>query len=112
MAEEENVSGIGGHARALREEMSPAKVEAKLEEVVEERPKAKHLLDFAIVGKALLIAVVVALILWLIFSPQLAAIALVLVFVGAWLGLAQMSYERRRETRDARSDGDSPPATA
>ena len=90
--------------QALRDELSPDRVEKKLQEVVEERPKAKHLLDFAIVGKAVLIAVVVALLLWLIFSPQLAGIALIVVFLGAWLGLAQLSYDRRRKTRDTRED--------
>ena len=92
--------------RALREEFSPDRVEKKLQEVVEERPKARHLLDFSIVGKALLAAVVVALLLWLIFSPQLAGIALVVVFLGAWLGMAQLSYDRRRETREARASDD------
>ena len=90
-------------AQALREDLAPARMEEKLSEVIEERPKAKHLLDFTIVGKAVLAAVVVALILWLIFSPQLAAIALVLVFLGTWLGLAQLSYDRRRPTREADS---------
>lgn len=90
--------------QALRDEMSPARIEQKLQDVVEERPKARHLLDFSIVGKALLAAVVVALLLWLIFSPQLAGIALIVVFLGAWLGLAQRSYDQRRETRDAGED--------
>jgi len=111
MPDEKN-PGLRENARALREEMSPAKIDRKLEEAVEERPKARYLLDFTIVGKAVLAAVVVALILWLIFSPQLAALALVVVFLGTWLGLAQMSYERRRTTRDARSDADTPAATA
>jgi hypothetical protein len=102
MSDEKN-TGIGGHARALREDLAPDKLEDKLQEVIEERPKAKHLLDFAIVGKALLAAVVVALVLWLLFSPKLAAIALVVVFVGAWLLMAQLSYDKRRETRDTRS---------
>jgi Flp pilus assembly protein TadB len=100
---DEKKSGIGEQARALREDLSPSKIDEKLGEAIEERPKAKHLLDFSIVGKAVLAAVVVALILWLLFSPQLAAIALVLVFLGVWLGMAQLSYDKRRETRDARS---------
>lgn len=95
--------GIGDQARALRDEFKPDRVEEKLQEVIEERPKTKHLLDFSIVGKAVLAAVVTALILWIIFSPQLAAIALVAVFVGTWLVMAQLSYDRRRETRDTRS---------
>ena len=92
--------------QALREQFAPDRVEKKLQEVVEERPKARFLLDFAIVGKALLAAIVVAGLLWLIFNPQLAGIALVVVFLGVWLGMAQAGYDRRRETRDARDDAD------
>ena len=108
MSDEKN-TGIGEHARALREDFAPDKLEGKLQEVIEERPKTRHMLDFAIVGKALLAAVVVALVLWLLFSPQLAAIALVVVFVGGWLLLAQLSYEKRRETRDTQ-DADPDPS--
>ena len=98
-------TGVREQASALREDLAPDRIEQKLSEVIEERPKAKHLLDFTIVGKAVLAAVVVALILWLIFSPQLAAVALVVVFLGAWLGGAQLSYDKRRETHDARAQG-------
>ena len=102
MAEERN-EGLGAQARALKEDMAPARVEEKLQEVVRERPKARFLLDFSIVAKALVAAVVVAAILWLLASAQIAAIALVVVFVGGWLLMAQLGYDRRRETRDARS---------
>ena len=105
MSDERN-PGVGEQARALREDLKPEKMEQKLQEVIEERPKARHLLDLSIVGKALLAAVVTALVLWLIFSPQLAAIALVVVFIGAWLLMAQLSYDKRRETLDSRSEPD------
>ena len=100
---DEQKPGMRDHARALRDDLAPSKVDEKLQEVAEERPKTKHLLDFSIVGKALLAAVVTALVLWLLFSAQLAAIALVVVFIGTWLLLAQLSYDRRRETTDASS---------
>ena len=100
---EKKDTGLGAQARALREDLAPGKIEEKLEAVVEERPKTRHLLDFSIVGKAVLIAAVVALIVWLVIGPKLAAIALVVVFVGTWLGMANMSYERRRTTKDADS---------
>lgn len=87
---------------ALREEFAPDRMEQKLQEVMEERPKARHLLDFAIVLKAVVAAVVVAALVWLIFSAQIAGVALIVVFLGTWLGMAQLSYDRRRETRDAR----------
>lgn len=103
---EERKEGFGEQARALKEDLSPAKVEQKLEQVVEERPKTRHLLDFTIVAKALVAAVVVAALLWLLVNPQLAAIALVVVFIGGWLLMAQLSYDRRRETRDASAEPD------
>jgi hypothetical protein len=106
VAEERNREedqGFGAQARALKDDLSADKVERKLQEVVEERPKARFLLDFSIVAKALVAAVVVAGVLWLLVSAQIAALALVVVFVGGWLLLAQLSYDRRRETRDARS---------
>jgi hypothetical protein len=99
MSEEKN-HGLGEQARALRDDLRPSNLDEKLQEKVEERPKTRHLLDFAIVGKALLAAAIVALILGLIFSPRLAAVALVVVFFGTWLGLAQLSYDRRRQTSD------------
>jgi Flp pilus assembly protein TadB len=99
---DEKSPGIGEQARALRDDLAPAKLERKLEEVIEERPKAGHLLDFEVVGKALLAAVVLALLVWLLIGPRLAAIVLVVGFLGAWFGLAQMSYDRRRPTKDTR----------
>ena len=100
-AREERGSGIGEQARALREDFAPEKINQKLEEVARERPKTRHLLDFSIVGKALVAAVVVALLLLLLVSAQVAAIALVVVFLGGWLLGAQLSYDRRRETHEA-----------
>lgn len=100
---EEQKQGMGAQARALKEDLAPDRVERKLQDVIEERPKARFLLDFSIVAKALVAAVVVAGLLWLLASAQVAAIALVVVFVGGWLLLAQVTYDRRRETRDARS---------
>jgi hypothetical protein len=100
---EERKEGLGAHARALKDDMSPGRVEEKLQEVVDERPKVRFLLDFSIVGMALAAAVVVAALLWLLVNAQLAAVALVVVFIGAWLLIAQVSHDRRRETRDARS---------
>lgn len=115
MADDRSPSA-GEQARALKDDLSPAKLNAKLEDVIEERPKTAHLLDFRIVGRALLVAVVVAIVLALLVSPPIAAIALVVIFFGGWLIGAQVSYDRRRETRDVREDpsakaeeDDSPP---
>jgi hypothetical protein len=100
---EEQSPGVREQAHAMREDLAPSKLNARLEEVIEERPKTRHLLDFSIVGKALLAAAVVAVVLLILTSAQVAAIALVVVFVGGWLLGAQLSYDRRRETRDVRA---------
>ena len=92
-------------AGALKEEFSPARLSESLEEAASERPMMRHLLAWDTVLKALAAAVIVALILLLI-STKVAAIALVVVFFGAWLGLARLSYDRRRDTQDARGDAD------
>jgi hypothetical protein len=104
--QKEEQPGLGEQAKALREDMSPAKLNAKLEEVIEERPKTAHLLDFRIVGRALLAAAVIAIILGLLVSWPIAAVALVVVFFGGWLLGAQLSYDRRRPTRDASDEDD------
>ena len=96
----------GEQARALREDLAPSKLNAKLEEVIEERPKTRFVLDFKIVGLALLAAAMVALILLVLVSAPVAALGLLVVFFGGWLIGAQVSYDRRRETRDARADDD------
>jgi hypothetical protein len=104
---EDQSPSLREQAQAMREDLAPSKLNAHLEEAIEERPKARHVLDFTIVGKALLAAAVVALVLLVLTSAQVAAIALVVVFVGGWLIGAQVSYDRRRETRDARAGDDS-----
>src|SRR5918992_5039620 len=81
--------------KALREEFAPSRVSAKLEEVAEERPKVQHLLDFSIVGKALLAAVVVAAILFFLLGAAFAAIALVVVFLGGG-GVGGPAHHLRR----------------
>ena len=101
---EDQSPGTGEQVKAVREDLAPSKLNARLEEVIDERPKTRHLLDFSIVGKALLAAVVVALVLWILLSAQIAAFALVIVFVAGWLIGAQVSYDRRRGTRDVRED--------
>lgn len=99
-------ASLGDHARELREEFSPSKLNESLEEKVRERPLLDHLLDLAVVGRAVIIAVVVALIAYLLLGPVAAAILLVLVFFGTWYGLANRSYEQRRETQPANGDDD------
>jgi Flp pilus assembly protein TadB len=86
--------------------MTPERLNDTIESTVAERPLLQHLLDFRIVGRALAIAVVVALIVWLIVGPALAAIVLLLVYFGGWYALAQRSHDQRRPSRPADEDAD------
>ena len=98
--------GLGEGVRQLRDDVSRDKMESRLDEAVSERPVVKHLLDMRIVLKALAIAVVVTLIVWLGLSAKLAAVVLVLGFLGLWAGLAVRDYNRRRPTKPADAGDD------
>lgn len=91
--------GMADHARELRREFSPSKLNETLDEAVRERPMLDHVLDLGIVGRAVAIGAVGALILWILVGSGAAAIALVLLFLGSWYVLAQLSFDRRRRTR-------------
>jgi len=82
----------------MREMLAPGNVNERLEEAVDERPLIKHLLDFGIVGRALLIAAVLTIIALILFSPMIAGIVLILSFFASWVLLAVRSYEKRRPT--------------
>ena len=93
--------------REVRDQARPSEINPKLEEAVENQPLAPHLLDFKVVLKALAIGAVVALILFLLVSPMFAGVGLLLVFFGAWFGLATLSYGKAEERREAeKSDKD------
>jgi Flp pilus assembly protein TadB len=90
--------------REVRDQARPSEINPKLEEAVQNQPLAPHLLDFKVVLKALAIAAVVALVLFLLISPMFAGVGLVLVFFGAWFGLATLSYGKAEERREAEKD--------
>ena len=95
--------------REVRDQARPSEVNPKLEEAVQNQPLLPHLLSFSVVLKALAIGAVVALILFLLVSPMFAGVGLILVFFGAWFGLATISYgkaEDRREAEKKSEDGD------
>jgi Flp pilus assembly protein TadB len=95
--------GLREGAGELREDVSRENIESKLQDVVNERPVAKYLLDMGIVLRALLVAAIICLILvWI--SPKAAAFFLVVGFLAAWAILAVREYNRRRPTTPA--DGD------
>lgn len=95
--------------RELREDVSREKLESRLDEAVSDRPVLKYLLDLRIVGRALLIAAVLTLIVSLLLSPKLGALVLVVSFFAIWFGTGIRQYNRRRPTKpvDTESDDDS-----
>lgn len=90
----------------VRDQARPSKINPKLEEAVQNQPLLSHLLSFSVVLKALAIAAVVALLLFLIASPVFAGIGLLFVFFGAWFGLATLSYGKASERSSDKSDAD------
>ena len=87
--------------REIRDQTRPSEINPKLEEAVQNQPLAPHLLAFDVVLKALAIAAVVALILFLLISPMFAGFGLLLVFFGSWFGLATISYGKAEDRRAA-----------
>jgi len=92
--------------REVRDQARQSEINPKLEEAVQNQPLAPHLLDFKVVLKALAIGAVVALILFLLVSPMFAGVGLLLVFFGAWFGLATLSYGKAEERREAEKSDD------
>lgn len=95
MAEREDIR------TGARELLSPGNVSERLEEAIDERPQAKHLIDLRIVARAVFIAVVLTVVCLILFSPAFAAVVLVLSFFASWFALSKLSYERRRPTQSA-----------
>ena len=89
--------------------MRTERLNQRLENVVEERPALWHVLDLQIVTRAVVAALISAMIVWLLIGPAAAAVVLLLVFFGGWLMLARVSYDRRRETRPVEREGEESP---
>ena len=90
--------------REVRDQARPSEINPKLEEAVQNQPLLPHLLSFPVVLKALAAGAVVALILFLLVSPIFAGVGLVIVFFGAWFGLATMSYAKAEGRRSEKND--------
>src|SRR5215204_73558 len=86
-------------ARDVAHQARPSEINPKLEEAVQNQPLLPHLLSFRVVGIALAIAAVFAVILFLLASPMIAGVALVLAFFGAWFALAALDYGKADEAR-------------
>lgn len=96
-------------AQEMRKQVRPSELNPKLEEAVQNKPLLPHLLSWRVVFGALAIGAVVALVLYLLASPMMAGIGLILAFFGAWFGLATVSYGRasEREPSDSQEEGES-----
>jgi len=92
--------------REVRDQARPSEINPKLEEAVQNQPLLHHLLSFSVVLKALAIGAVVALLLFVIASPMMAGIGLIIAFFGAWFGLATMSYGKASDRSSEKSDED------
>ena len=83
----EGVRDITRHAR-------PGELDAKLDEAMQNKPLVVHLVSLRVVLTAAAIGAAVALIFYLLFSPMLAGVGLILAFFAAWFGLAVREHER------------------
>jgi Flp pilus assembly protein TadB len=93
--------------REVTQSMRPSEINPKLEEAVQNQPLLPHLLSFRVVGIALAIGAVVALILVLLMSPMFAGVGLIVAFFGAWFALAARDYGKADEVRQRRQHSDS-----
>jgi hypothetical protein len=91
----------------MAREVSPRKLEPKLEEAVQNQPLLEKLLSFNVLGKAVAVGPVVALILFVLLSPVLAGIGLLLAFFVSWYAFAATAADRVRPV-DSERDDDAP----
>jgi Flp pilus assembly protein TadB len=96
--------------REVTQGMRPSEINPKLEEAVQNQPLLPHLLSFRVVGIALAIGAVVALVLFVLVSPMFAGVGLMIAFFGAWFALATRDYGKadaaRQRRRESESDDD------
>jgi Flp pilus assembly protein TadB len=99
--------GLGEGVRTIARQMSPSEINPKLEEAVQNQPLLEQLLSFKILGKAVAIAVVVALVLFVLLSPIIAGLGLLVAFFTSWLVLATHAVDKARPVKSKRDDASS-----
>lgn len=102
MAESSMRDGI----REVKDSVRPSEINPKLEEAVQNQPLLPHLLSFRVVGIALAIAAVVALVLFLLMSPMLAGVGLIITFFGAWFALGAREYSKSSAARENQGESE------
>ena len=98
--------GFGEGVRTIAKQASPRAIEPKLEEAMEKQPLLPHFLSFRVVGIAVAVGVVLALIVTLLLSPMMGGIALLIGFFLTWVIAANRSYEKRRPTEPEGDEAD------
>ena len=78
--------------REVKDQVRPSEINPKLEEAVQNQPLLPYLLSFRNLGIALAAGLVVALVLFLLMSPMMGGIGLLLVFFATWIGLSMVQY--------------------
>ena len=96
----ERTSAMREDARNMRESVRRDNLEEKLEDVVEEKPGVRPVLEPRPLLIALGIAAVLTLIVALLASVRLAALVLVISFFASWAIVSLRSFDKRRPTQD------------
>jgi Flp pilus assembly protein TadB len=82
--------------RDVAHQASPRELDAKLDEAMQNRPLLVYLVSMRVVLLAAAIGAAVTLIFYLLFSPMLAGLGLILAFFAAWFALAVRQHEQAR----------------
>ena len=104
MAQAAEDQGLAEGVRTVARQMSPSELNPKLEEAVQNQPLLEQLLSFKVLGKAVAIGAVVALILFVLMSPVMAGLGLIVAFFASWFVLATRAVDKSRPVKSERDD--------
>jgi hypothetical protein len=104
VAQSAGSEGLGEGVRTVARQMSPSEINPKLEEAVQNQPLLEQLLSFKVIAKAVAVGAVVALILFVLFSPILAGLGLLVAFFVSWFAFATTAVDKARPVKSERDD--------
>jgi hypothetical protein len=93
--------------REVTQNMRPSEINPKLEEAVQNKPLLPHLLSVRPIAIALAVGAVVALALFLLVSPRMGGLGLLVAFFATWIGLSVRDYGKEDEARQRRREAES-----
>ena len=93
--------GVTEGVRAMRQDLSSRNLNQVAEQRLEDQPMLRHLLAWNVVLPAALFALVLGTLFFVVISPPIGAVVLILAFGGAWYGLAHLDHDKRRRTSPA-----------